>query len=539
MKTDTIVRRRLRVPRTSGAMLLQPSLSAVPGLLAAAAQRTADNDCDLQGHRLTELAALARRELLDRARAYTADYRDVDATVDDPAQPIILGGHQPELFHPGVWLKNFVLSELARRHGAVAVNLIIDSDTVKGPAINVPGGSLSAPVAERVPLDRWQSELPYEERSIVDPDCFRSFGQRAAQVLEPLLSRPIITQLWPLAVAGLSDHTRLGTCLARARHQLEGQWGLATYELPLSQVCQLAAFHRLSAYLLAHLSRYWDVFNTALAEYRTAYRIRSRSHPVPKLAKVDDFLEAPFWIWTSERPERRPLFVRSAGPQQVLCDRQGLEIRLPIGGDAQADRACEELADLPRRGVKLRPRATLTTLFARLFLGDLFVHGIGGAAYDQLTDQVMRRFLGVEPPPYLIATATLHLPIPRPRVTTADRRQTRQQLRELTFHPEHHVPWQGLAEPEDRADVARLVAEKERWIALPKTRANARERHVGITQANQGLVAWLTASRQRLQTDDRRIEAALRREAILASREYAFCLYPEETLRDLFAGIPQ
>jgi hypothetical protein len=25
---------------------------------------------------------------------------------------LIVGGHQPELFHPGVWLKNFALNEL-------------------------------------------------------------------------------------------------------------------------------------------------------------------------------------------------------------------------------------------------------------------------------------------------------------------------------------------------------------------------------------------------------------------------------------------
>ena len=32
-----------------------------------------------------------------------------------PNAPVILVGHQPELVHPGVWFKNFLLSELAHR----------------------------------------------------------------------------------------------------------------------------------------------------------------------------------------------------------------------------------------------------------------------------------------------------------------------------------------------------------------------------------------------------------------------------------------
>ncbi|MFM8397032.1 MAG: hypothetical protein ACKOAH_04320, partial [Pirellula sp.] len=54
----------------------------------------------------------------------------------------------------------------------------------------------------------------------------------------------------------------------------------------------------------------------------------------------------------------------------------------------------------------------MTTLFMRCFLADGFVHGIGGGIYDRLTDEIIRGFLGIEPPNYAIATATLHLPLP-------------------------------------------------------------------------------------------------------------------------------
>ena len=48
----------------------------------------------------------------------------------------------------------------------------------------------------------------------------------------------------------------------------------------------------------------------------------------------------------------------------------------------------------------LRPRALTLTLFARLCLGDFFIHGIGGGKYDEVTDAIIRDYFGVEPPAY-------------------------------------------------------------------------------------------------------------------------------------------
>ena len=78
-------------------------------------------------------------------------------------------------------------------------------------------------------------------------------------------------------------------------------------------------------------------------------------------------------------------------------------------------------------------------MFARLVLSDIFIHGIGGAKYDQLTDAIVRRFFGVEPWEYLVATATLKLPLPRHSIEEADMARIDQMLRELRYHPELYV----------------------------------------------------------------------------------------------------
>ncbi len=51
---------------------------------------------------------------------------------------MIVTGHQPELFHPGVWIKNFAIASIARQTGGAALNLIVDNDIPKSSSIAVP-----------------------------------------------------------------------------------------------------------------------------------------------------------------------------------------------------------------------------------------------------------------------------------------------------------------------------------------------------------------------------------------------------------------
>jgi hypothetical protein len=196
------------------------------------------------------------------------------------------------------------------------------------------------------------------------------------------------------------------------------------------------------------------------------------------------------------------------------------------------------MAELPQRGIRIRTRATITTMFARLFLGDLFIHGIGGAKYDEWTDQMIYRFFGFKPPEFLVATATLHLPIARQRVPDDAERQVRLLLRGLRFHPERLLNTSEIVPSSDRQAAADAVRLKYQWIKTPRTFENARQRHLAITGANEALQRWLEPMRQRFLDQLESLEAALRAEAILGWRGYAFCLYPERAVREMLAGLP-
>jgi len=540
--------RRLRAPREDRSALVDPPWEQVAAAVESNRRLRDGYQYDFHGVPLATLARQARRELLREAAGYTAQYVDLSTTRggegesgrggegEGDAEPrVFLAGHQPQLFHPGVWFKNFALGALARQHGAVAVNLVIDSDAMKSHALRVPGGTAADPHSAMIPLDDPGPVIPFEERPIVNRDVFAAFGDRVAEQIAPLVPNPLVRDLWPLATARMHPTGNLGACLAQSRHQLERRLGLTTLEIPQSRVCGLGAFRHFTAHLLAELERLVPVYNEAVHEYRRAHRMRSTAHPVPDLAVDGAWREAPFWIWTAADPRRRHLFVARRGRELVLSDRHALEFSLPLGPAGGLDRAVERLAEAAQSGVKIRCRALITTLWARLVLGDLFIHGIGGAKYDQLTDALIERFFGLPAPQFLVLSATLLLPVEHQRVTADQARAIDRQLRDLVYHPETAIDVAACARSD--CEAAQLIAAKRRWIATPQTRQNARTRCREIRRVNAALQALVEGRRQDLLRRRAVTAAALGAESILSWREYAFCLYPERFLRDCFAAL--
>ncbi len=514
--------RRLRTPRQHAATLVEPPFAEFAALWARN-QAQANPALDIGGRSLGELAATARQALVDVAVRYTRSYRDVElpSGIAAAAERLVLTGHQPELFHPGVWFKNFALDAAARRLQATPINLIIDNDLPHGVAVRCPAVGASRVQIERVPFDARGQVIPFEERAIRDEALFRSFGARLAATIAPWISDPLVRTLWPEVSEAGRRTQRIGLAIAQGRHLCEGRWGLATLEAPLSAVCDSEAFQWFAAHLMREAPRFARDYNLALADYRRLHGVRSRTHPVADLETQDEWFEAPFWIWSEAHPVRRRLFARQRGGCLELSDRGKLRFCLPAPGPSDG-RLLEAWQAARQRGLKVRPRALITTLFARMLLGDLFLHGIGGAKYDQLTDEISRRFFGCEPPAFATLTATALLPVPHPEVSDEDVRRVDACLRELQYHPERHAP--------DTEAARRLAEEKRGWISRPIPPALRPLRHKAVTRINQDFQPLVADLRQRMQQEREHLEEQRRLTALWSSREYAFCLFPEQSL---------
>ncbi len=484
-------------------------------LLAANLRWRQEHEFDLLGKSLGQLVEEARREIQDGAPA---------------SGPYIITGHQPGLVHPGVWVKNFAAAKLAEAHQGIGVHIVIDADLCRSASIFVPTGTVDAPRLESIEYDGPGAYVPWEERRIVDERLWRSFPERVAQAAGSLVPERFLDAWWPLAIERGAATGLIGALLAQARQQTEIAWGCRNVELPQSRLCQTEAFRWFACTLLAELPRFVVAYNGALAEYRRAHHLRNAAQPAPDLAADGAWLEAPFWVWTADDVRRRPVFARPATGGVLLSDRRGWEQLLPLTC-ADAASAVEALGQWETAGVKLRSRALITTMFTRLAVADLFLHGIGGAKYDEVTDAICLRFFGAAPPAFAAMSGTLRLPIAHPPTDGLVPERLRFELRELTFHPERMLAGTTLTNGEG-VRIAAAIADKRRWVETEKRAQNAADRHRGIVAANDALQPFVAADRARLEQLLASAVDRTRVSRVLDSREFAFGLFPEKQLRD-------
>ena len=258
--------------------------------------------------------------------------------------------------------------------------------------------------------------------------CWRKRGFRRSptefsSLLGDAIPDPLLDDFWPRVLRRRDEARTHGMRFSLARREIEATWGVANLEVPLSEVCQTDGFYWFVSHLLAQLPRYRP------GAQRGSRRVpRDSRYPQqepsrwPRLRRKASGSRRRSGSGEREQPRRRPLLVRQrretmdlriAGEDEVL-------IELPLAPEREACCAVERLRELPALAVRLRTRALTTTLFSRFLLGDLFIHGIGGAKYDELGDEIARRFFGIEPPGFLTVSMTLWLGLPAEPASAAD-----------------------------------------------------------------------------------------------------------------------
>ena len=482
--------------------------------------------------RFGRLRDQVRRRLIRDAIRYTSVYREVPpaarAIADNrPLPPIVLAGHQPTLFHPGVWFKNFALDRIARQHNALAINLVVDNDVASGVSVRVPQENFETGQMRSVPVayDVAGGGVPFEQTAIADRDFFESFATRLSAAAIGLVDQPSVNQLWPHAVAAVNRCDIAACAIAQARHGLESSMGLQTLELPIGVVARDVGFARFTLELLDDLPRFLEIYNRWTDHYRREHGIRSSAHPVPNLQVDGDWMECPLWVYGDDAPSRRGVWVRRDGDRLELSDRAGCSMTLD---SSDLDAAAEVWTDQLSNDFKVRPRALLTTMYARWILGDLFLHGIGGGKYDQLGDKIAGEFFGVDPPPYLVISATVQLPGLEPTDHAGRIRTLRRAQRDCRYQPERiDHSWSD--------DHRRLIDRKRELLAAIAPQQDRAVWHRELDEINRTLFDALADRRAEIASRLRSEHLTAASDRLLASREHSFCLYPLDYLRDSFA----
>ncbi len=531
-----------RAPREPNTALVRPDWSRILEWSSQRYRFTDGGHLEFCGRSLAEARDQARGEIVQLALTHTRGYTRLpisDAGLVDQ-RAIVLSGHQPELFHPGVWFKNFLLGRLSHCCGAITINFLVDNDLCRETTIRVPTRAADGHLRQAVvPFDAPRSAIPWELRRVESMEVWNAFPERVAATLPEECSAEFVETLWQRASTALERTGNIGLALAEARHRIEREEGLDTLEVPLSQMVSTRAFARFSIHLLADLPRFQEVYNSQRDRYRRAHKIRNEAHPVPALVDEAGWLEAPWWVYRPVDPERRPLWVRMVDDVLILSDRSGWQAQ--IEGRLDCDQAASQWLEFLADGICLRPRALLTTMYLRMFVGDVFIHGIGGGKYDQLTNGILREFFGIEPPPIVVASATVPLPqytewCPIGLAELEQRiRETKRQLWELQQNPEKAllrriISGRSQLTESQRRRLRELADEKQRLLQNIPPRGEKSAWHQRMAALKRELQELAAVQADAVEQEIERLEMAASQAAIAQAREYPICIYPRDFL---------
>lgn len=403
------------------------------------------------------------------------------------ARPIILTGHQPVFHHPGILIKNMLAQSLADALGGTAVHLVHDCDQEEilfqypqrsGEVVRKRSFRLNAgqTILRDDPLQaqvreqflRLLDSLRAEIRLVFAPDRAREI-RPALDIVQAAAERSQRAMDIPEAVR----------TARRSR----------TISISSSDLFASNAFRCFVDHVALHAADFRAVHNQVLSEYRTAHGIKNPAQPLPDLKEG----ELPFWILRNG--EREPLLENAA-----------------------------------REGVLL-PRAVTLTLFCRLFLCDLFIHGLGGERYDRITDEILKRFFAGAGAPFIAASATLALPS-RADLRLDDRPQCMidRDLRYLQFDPTRFLP----AEHEVRRTKEKLIAQRADISKRP-------EIHPLLLAANDKARALLQSLEADLERERLFARASAQNRTFFSSRDLPFFFYDlspiEQAVRNYCAGL--
>ncbi|MCW5777010.1 MAG: hypothetical protein KIS87_11275 [Phycisphaeraceae bacterium] len=308
------------------------------------------------------------------ARAWPALAKEHAERCGRAGRPVVMSGHQAEVWHPGILAKWFACAAAARAVSGEAVWLVVDQDEGEPTRLRFPArGEHGEAVPEEIDLRATREDgagVPTGMRHAASIDADRAAGARAAT---------------PGVVAGLRR-----TAEAFARHadapSLARQADAAVRDLIGGEESPRAIFAT-ELFATDAFTEVLDAIRADPALCARTYNEAAAARPgagVRSLERIGDRVELPLWRLAPGRP-RRPVF-------------------------------SDEMSGIDSRA--LAPRGLLMTGLVRRRLCDLFIHGTGGGAtgspegYDRVTEAWFASWLGeTDLAPAVLATAPLRLPL--------------------------------------------------------------------------------------------------------------------------------
>jgi hypothetical protein len=497
------------IPEKDGQTLVHPPLSEYPRLIAQNAG--SPRGVKVGGENMDDLTREARAEILRIADEYTRSLGLETVAGYASNAPVIASGHQPSMFHPGVAFKTMVHARASTQSGATPLFITVDHDDIDASAVTLPTirdgrlvktshtlfPSARGRVLEKAGVESWEVTRSRLNEAVQIMDSPRLVGPRKAMedFLRRLDNRP---------PDSAKNYVELAILLRRAwERPVNGGY----LEIPVSSICQTRAFLHFAASIMEDIEKFAGVYNSQLERYRKEHNLRYPANPFPNLGKSGDSWEAPFWTLAGDKRER--LYVTPTG--RVVT--QDGSVDIPVGA-------------VTGGSLPIRPRAITLSLFMRLLVCDLFIHGVGGAKYDQVTDGIISEYYGFPPPGYAVVSATFHPDMqaedPSIRIEAVKTR-----LRDIGQRPEHA--------PELASSPLKL-AKDDLVEAMAKPGADKKTLGIRIKELNRQMAGQLKPLEDALNAELSTLGETAREWDVKSFRDYPFFIHRAERVAGVIGG---
>jgi len=556
-------------PKRNRDVFLYPALDRIPELILENRHKIRDYKFEINGVPFQILRDKSRMEVLRQAACYTNGIKSLlrkdtsglclyvrnstqsntinELTLDYEAVkniPIVQTGHEPILYHPGIWIKNHLAHYLVKIVGGISVNMIVDNDACNMGFMYVPILSEISTSVGKVAFVKNKDHVAYEEIVFDDFEPILQFKEEVIDLLSKNAYREDVktivediqgmfeqftNRIGEYYQQGCSDMVGL---LTAARKSLEEDFGIENPEVPVSWMCDTDGFYHFLLHILYEAERFAKIYNEKLAEYRSIHKTRSKANPLPDLRIVGNFIELPFWVWKAEG-QRAKCYMVNEGEDIKITD--GVDILVILKKSEGAMENLSRLKVLMEAGIKIRPRAITTTMFSRLFFSDVFIHGIGGAKYDTITDEIIKEFFGIDPPGFVTISATLFLPLDTYDSDERELYDIQRSIDDMRYNPERYASKETQSEPA----FMNSVKEKQRLLKIMGvSNADEKRRYFRrIKELNKLMLSQIHTELQKKQREINTIRDKLVYNEVVRFREYPICLYPTKILKDYLLNV--
>ncbi len=408
----------------------------------------------------------------------------------------IASGHQPVIFHPGIWSKIIFLNFFKDFEKIFITN---DSDVKDGIFIEIPvfDGKWKK-VREYIYLN--SEGKTFED---YDPHKFKEgikFFLKRFKEIEKFLKEDIREKIL-IFTKNLSEYEDVVSSIIFTRKSFEKE--IKYDEKTISEISKEDNFLKLFLYFFYECEKIFNIYNKTLEEYRDIKGIKKEGEPFPFLFKYNDFYEIPFWIIKDGRKR-----VFKNGKFLYAEDERITQLSFDFEKDI-----------LKIKNLNIRPRALTLSIYQRIFLSDLFIHGIGGTRYDEFTEKFFENVFNLKMPGHISLTGTFYLFQGNPSLfpEISDLIQKRDFI---IHHPEKFLSSDPLS-----LEKLKLIEE------IKKARGNKREISEKIKKINEKLKEKIEGILKEIESEIKILMGKKEEERVKYYREYPYFYFDYERIK--------